>query len=151
MQWLRFRQNIIRAIVWRFCIRCISWNCPAPCRPDKLRSRRGLAAAKDWSRTRTECGRGLGLDTDVNRPRTFSRTGRSHAQTAVVVTDWAGHGLTTSADADRTRTGHGQTVVAENSCSWSWKNRGKFLAAAWAYSVDFPGRCREIARLLRGC
>jgi hypothetical protein len=53
--------------------------------------------------------------------------------------------------ANWTRTGHGQTVVAENSCSWSWKNRGKFLTAAWKYSVDFPGRCREIARLLREC
>jgi hypothetical protein len=70
---------------------------------------------------------------------------------AVSLRSGRGHGLTTNAVEDWTRTGHGQTVVAENSCSRSWKNRGKFLAAAWTYSVDFPGRCREIARLLCGC
>ena len=49
-----------------------------------------------------------------------------------MVTDWSrtGHGLVT----DR---------FAENSRSLRGHKRG--------YPVDFPGRCREIARLLRGC
>jgi len=53
----------------------------------------------------------------------------------------------------RTQNGHGQTVVAENSYSWSWKNRGKFLATAdtgvailWTFPVvagKLPGCCAD--------
>src|SRR5580704_10649806 len=56
---------------------------------------------------------------------------------------------------DRTRSVHGLDMgrFADNSCSRPWKNRGKFLAAAWTkawrscgISQMLPGNCPDVAQ-----
>jgi hypothetical protein len=68
-------------------------------------------------------------------------------QFAVWTRAWTDHGRGCELDADWswTNCGCGKVVFMVMEKPW------KVPAAAWTYSVDCPGRCQEIARLLRGC
>jgi len=63
---------------------------------------------------------------------------------------WSGHGLDAAIFADTLRKwtvrGHGQNIITV--ADWMRARTGR--GHKRGYPVEFPGRCREIARLLRG-
>jgi len=77
--------------------------------------------------------RGHGLDMDTDKSRS-----------------WSGHGLDTAIFADTSRKwtvrSHGQNIVTV--ADWMRARTGR--GHKRGYPVEFPGRCREIARMLRG-